>query len=113
MSEFDRFRLDDRVALVPGGSGGIGVRLCTGFAGVGARVAIVGRHADALDDARQAIEAAGGDVVALMGDMTNETDAERVVGETLDAFGRLDVLVNAIGGGAGAALHAAHEYPED
>jgi NAD(P)-dependent dehydrogenase (short-subunit alcohol dehydrogenase family) len=113
LSELDRFRMDDRVALVPGGSGGIGVRLCTAFTGVGARVAIVGRRADALEDARRTLEAAGGEAVALMGDMTKEADAQRVVSETLGAFGRLDVLVNAIGGGAGAALHAAHEYPED
>ena len=46
MDELARFRLDGRVALVAGGSGGIGVRICAALAGVGARVAVVGRSAD-------------------------------------------------------------------
>jgi gluconate 5-dehydrogenase len=44
--------------------------------------------------------------------MTVEADADRVVEETTSAWGRLDVLVNAIGGGAGTALHPAEAYPE-
>jgi gluconate 5-dehydrogenase len=113
VNELDRFRLDGRVALVAGGSGGIGVRVCGALAGVGANVAIIGRRAEGLEEARQGVEAAGGEALVLEGDMTKEADAERVVGEAVARFGRLDILVNAIGGGAGAALHAAHEYPED
>ena len=110
--ELARFRLDDRVALVAGGSGGIGVRLCGAFAGVGARVAAVGRSQAGLDAAQRAVEEAGTTALVLTGDMTREADTERVVTETMDAFGRLDVLVNAIGGGAGTALYPAEEYPE-
>ena len=113
MSELDRFRMDGRVAVVAGGSGGIGVRLCAAFAGVGARVGIIGRKAEGLEAARRAAEDASGEALVLTGDMTKEADAERVVEETVARWGRVDVLVNAIGGGAGAALHAAHEYPED
>jgi gluconate 5-dehydrogenase len=113
VSELDRFRMDGRVAVVAGGSGGIGVRLCAAFAGVGARVGIIGRKAEGLEAARRAAEDAGGEALVLTGDMTKEADAERVVEETVARWGRVDVLVNAIGGGAGAALHAAHEYPED
>jgi gluconate 5-dehydrogenase len=112
MTELDRFRLDGRVALVAGGSGGIGVRVCAALADVGADVGVIGRRAEGLEQARQAVEAAGRTALVLEGDMTKEADARRVVRETVDRFGRLDVLINGIGGGAGAALYAAHEYPE-
>jgi gluconate 5-dehydrogenase len=112
MDELARFRLDGRVAMVSGGSGGIGVRLCGAFAALGANVAIVGRREEGLRDAREAVERAGGEDLALTGDMTVEADADRVVEQTLAAWGRLDALVNAIGGGAGTALYAAEAYPE-
>jgi len=113
MSELDRFRLDDRVALVAGGSGAIGIRVCGALAGVGADVGIIGRRADGLEQARRAVDAAGRRAVVLEGDMTKEADAERVVAEAAGTLGCVDILINAIGGGAGAALHPAHEYPED
>jgi gluconate 5-dehydrogenase len=112
VDELSRFRLDGRVAVVAGGSGGIGMRLCGALAAVGARVAIVGRSAPGLQAAREAVEAVGSEALVLAGDMTKEADADRVVDETVAAFGRLDALVNGVGGGAGAALHSAEEYPE-
>jgi gluconate 5-dehydrogenase len=112
VNELTRFRLDGRVAFVAGGSGGIGVRLCEAFAGVGANVAIVGRSAEGLRAASEAVEAAGGEALVLTGDMTKEADADRVVAETVDTWGRLDAVVNAIGGGAGTALYPAQDYPE-
>ncbi|MDQ3893088.1 MAG: SDR family oxidoreductase, partial [Actinomycetota bacterium] len=65
-----------------------------------------------LDAAREAVEAAGSTALVAAGDMTRESDADRVVAETVAAFGRLDILVNAIGGGAGTALYPAEDYPE-
>jgi gluconate 5-dehydrogenase len=112
MDELDRFRLQGRVAMVAGGSGGIGIRLCEAFAGVGAKVAIVGRREEGLREAMEAVGRAGGEHLALAGDMTVEADADRVVERTMEAWGRLDVLVNAIGGRAGDALHPAESYPE-
>jgi NAD(P)-dependent dehydrogenase (short-subunit alcohol dehydrogenase family) len=112
VDELSRFRLDGRVALVAGGSGGIGIRLCGALAGVGAKVAIVGRSEVGLQAARAAVEKAGSEPLALAGDMTVEADADRVVSRTVEVWGRLDVLVNAIGGGAGTALHPAEAYPE-
>jgi NAD(P)-dependent dehydrogenase (short-subunit alcohol dehydrogenase family) len=112
VNELSRFRLDGRVALVAGGSGGIGIRLCQAFASVGAKVAMVGRTDAGLQAAHAAVEAAGSEPLALAGDMTNEADADRVVARTVEVWGRLDVLVNAIGGGAGTALHPAEAYPE-
>jgi NAD(P)-dependent dehydrogenase (short-subunit alcohol dehydrogenase family) len=112
MDELRRFRLDGRVAVVAGGSGGIGLRACAALAAVGARVAIIGRSPERLGDARGAVEDAGSEALVIAGDMASKADADRAVGETVERFGRLDILVNAIGGGAGTALYSAEDYPE-
>lgn len=112
MSELERFRLDGRVALVAGGSGGIGIRACAALAGVGADVAIVGRSAERLEQAHAAVEATGRTALVLAGDMTVKEDAERVVATAVERLGRLDALLNAVGGGAGSALYPAEDYPE-
>jgi gluconate 5-dehydrogenase len=111
MDELSSFQLDGRVALVAGGSGGIGIRLCGALAGVGAKVAILGRSEERLQDARAAVEEAGSQALVLTADATKEEDAERAVEETARTLGRLDILVNGVGGGAGAALHDAENYP--
>jgi NAD(P)-dependent dehydrogenase (short-subunit alcohol dehydrogenase family) len=112
VNELNRFRLEDRVALVSGGSGGIGIRISAALAGVGAEVVVVGRDAGRLDAARAAVEEAGREPLVLAGDMTTAADADRVVEEAVARFGRLDILVNAVGGGAGAVLNDAEVYPE-
>jgi NAD(P)-dependent dehydrogenase (short-subunit alcohol dehydrogenase family) len=112
--ELDRFSLADRVALVSGGAGGIGQRVCIAFARLGARVALVSRSAAHGADAAEAIrrEAKGSsDALAIMGDMTRQEDAQAAVEQTVKAFGTLDILVNAVGGGAGSALYPAEDYP--
>ena len=113
MDELSRFRLDGRVVLVAGASGGIGMRLSGALAGVGASVALVGRSGERLQAVRQAVEAAGAEALVVEADVTKANDAERVVDEAVKGLGRLDALVNAVGGGAGAALHAAEDYPEE
>ena len=55
----------------------------------------------------------GANALVVPGDMTVEEDAERVVTQTLETYGRVDIIVNAIGGGAGKVLFSAHEYPRD
>jgi gluconate 5-dehydrogenase len=113
MDDLARFRLDGLVALVPGGAGGIGLRICEAFACAGARVAVAGRTSETLERAVQAVEAAGSTGLGIRGDMTRREDADRAVAETIAALGRLDILVNAVGGGAGDALYPAESYPED
>ncbi len=107
--ELARFRLDDRVAVVSGGSGGIGSRLCEALAAVGARIVVVGRDADR---ASAALDAAGGNGLAIAADVTRRDEADAAVGAAMQAFGRVDVIVNAVGGGAGGALYPAESYPE-
>ena len=112
MDELGRFRLDGRVAIVAGGSGGIGLRACAALAGVGAKVAVIGRSPERLADAGRAVEEAGSEALLIAGDMNSKSDADRAVAETVERFGRLDILINAVGGGAGTALHRAEDYPE-
>jgi NAD(P)-dependent dehydrogenase (short-subunit alcohol dehydrogenase family) len=111
-NELQRFRLDGRVAVVAGGSGGVGVRTCGALAAVGANVAIIGRSEKGLLQARQAVENAGGEALVITGDMVEKSAADDAAQQVLDVFGRIDVLVNGIGGGAGTALFKAEEYPQ-
>lgn len=111
MDELNRFLLTDRVAMVVGGSGGIGIRTCVALARVGAKVAIVGRSPEKLEEVREAVEATGSESLVLVADMTSSEDAQSAVLKTVESFGRIDVLINGAGGGAGTALHPAEMYP--
>lgn len=98
MGVLDRFRLDGRVALVTGGSKGLGEAMARGLSEAGAKVAITSRHMDECEDtARRVEEAAGGELLALQGDVTDKAQVEANVAAVLDRFGRLDILVNNAG----------------
>jgi len=90
--------LKGKSALVTGASSGIGRATALKFAASGARVALVGRDAAALEGVATEIARAGGEAFAVAADVMKETDAERAVQETAGRFGGLDVLVNAAGG---------------
>jgi len=111
MGQLDIFGLQGRVALVAGGGGAIGAALAEGLAGAGARVAVAGRTRDALDKTLKRVRAAGSEGLAITSDMTSEADCDRMTAEALDRFGQIDILVNAVGGGAGKVLHPAESYP--
>ena len=113
MSQLDIFTLEDRVALIPGGGGAIGGALAEAFAGAGCRVAVAGRTPESLDATIERVRAAGSDGLAITADATSEEDADRMVGETVDRFGRLDIVANAVGGGAGIVLNPAEAYPRE
>jgi NADP-dependent 3-hydroxy acid dehydrogenase YdfG len=89
--------LNGKVALVTGASSGIGEGTALALAQAGATVAIAARRADRLEGLVAKIEAAGGQALALPGDMTLEADAVRVVEETVARLGRLDILINSAG----------------
>jgi gluconate 5-dehydrogenase len=111
MDPLATFRLDGRVAMVAGGGGAIGSALAEAFAAAGARVSVVGRTAERLESAAERIQAAGGDALAHVADVTDEAQADAAVEATVERFGSVDIVVNAVGGGAGDALHPAQEYP--
>jgi NAD(P)-dependent dehydrogenase (short-subunit alcohol dehydrogenase family) len=107
------FDLSGKVAVVPGGGGAIGSALATGLADAGASVALTGRTRESLDRAMDAINESGGRAIAIVADATKPDDAQRSIDETVAGLGRVDIIVNAIGGGAGDVLFEAQEYPGD
>jgi len=111
MAGLDDFSLDGLVALIPGGGGGIGSALAVALAEAGASVVVGGRTQASLDATVGQVQAAGRDGLAVVADATDEADCERMVSQSVERFGRLDILVNAVGGGAGKALHSAETYP--
>ena len=90
-------RLAGKVALVTGGSRGIGRAVAEAYAAEGASVAVVHATPGAGEAAVRAIEAAGGRARAWQADVSDTEAADRVVEEALAAFGRLDILVNNAG----------------
>jgi NAD(P)-dependent dehydrogenase (short-subunit alcohol dehydrogenase family) len=87
-------KLDGKVAIVTGGGSGIGEGIAMALAAEGVRVVICGRRETSLARVAGAIRAAGGQVHAVTADVSREADVARIVGETLDTFGGLHILVN-------------------
>jgi gluconate 5-dehydrogenase len=113
VNPLDAFRLDGRVAMIPGGGGAIGSAIAAALAAAGAQVAVVGRSLERLEEAAAPIRALGGTCLALPADVTNADESNRVVADLLEQLGRVDIVVNAVGGGAGKVLFDAEQYPAD
>ena len=111
MKTVEIFDLEGRVAVVPGGGGAIGSAIAQGLAGAGAAVALVGRSQETVDRAAVQVIESGGRALAISADATDPGEAQRAIDETVAEFGRIDIILNAIGGGAGDVLHDAEEYP--
>jgi 3-oxoacyl-[acyl-carrier protein] reductase len=95
--------LKDKVAIVTGSSQGIGLGIAKGLLAERCHVTICGRDKAKLDKAAEGLRADPEDhVLAVAGDGTKPDDAERIVDETVRAFGRLDILVNCFGRVPGA-----------
>lgn len=91
-------RLDGQVAIITGGSRGIGRAVALAFAREGAYVAIVAAHdRNALQKIEEEIAALGGDSITLLADVARRGDVERVVQAASVKWGRIDVLVNNAG----------------
>ena len=88
-------RLRDSVAVITGGSSGIGLAIADAYVREGARVVISGRNPDTLAAAQQRL---GDDVLAVRGDVTETADLERLFATTAERFGKIDVLVVNAGG---------------
>jgi citronellol/citronellal dehydrogenase len=87
-----------RVALVTGGGTGIGRATALALARTGARVAVCGRREELLEAVRREVEAAGSECLAVAADIREPADRGRLLGQTVERFGTVDVLVNNAGG---------------
>jgi NAD(P)-dependent dehydrogenase (short-subunit alcohol dehydrogenase family) len=101
--------LEGKVTLITGASQGLGRALALAFAREGARVAINARSEESIGPVAAEVEDTGAEVLALAADVSK--DAERMVGETVGRFGRIDVLVN--NAGLLGSRVGIEEYPED
>lgn len=90
-------RLPNKVCCITGGASGIGAATAELFAREGAQVAIVDVDRAGADQVAERIRAVGGSAQVIQADVADEADAERAIRETVDHFGRLDVLFNNAG----------------
>jgi 3-oxoacyl-[acyl-carrier protein] reductase len=97
----DKAQLDGKVAIVTGGSKGIGRSIAAGLLAAGARVAISGRSAPALKEAAAGLakDDAGyaGRLLTVEADVASEQDAAKLINQTVERFGGLDILINNAG----------------
>ncbi|HMC40019.1 MAG TPA: SDR family oxidoreductase, partial [Acidimicrobiales bacterium] len=94
-----------------GASSGLGVAFAQHLAGAGADIALGARRADRLQETLRRVEETGRRCIAVTTDVSVPADCQRLVDETLESFGRVDVLVN--NAGVGTARPATRETPEE
>jgi NAD(P)-dependent dehydrogenase (short-subunit alcohol dehydrogenase family) len=107
----DNATLRDKVTLITGASQGLGRALALAFAREGARVVVNARSEESVRPVAGEVEDAGAEVLAVAADVSKAADVERLVGESVDRFGRIDVLVN--NAGLLGPRVAIEDYPED
>jgi NAD(P)-dependent dehydrogenase (short-subunit alcohol dehydrogenase family) len=107
----DSFSLDGKVAIVTGASSGLGVAFASGLAEAGADIAICARRVAKLEETKTQVEELGRRCLAVGADVANPDDCDRVVEETVDQLGKVDVLIN--NAGVATAVPATRETPDE
>ena len=102
-------QVQGKVALITGGSKGIGLRAALAFAREGCHVAICARNAGELENAAKQIRSLGVRAATIQADVCNPDEAQRIVGGCLEQLGTLDIFINNVGGGWGRGLLASTE----
>ena len=110
MSILERFRIDDRVAIVTGASSGLGVDFALALAEAGADLSLGARREDRLTATRKLVEDAGRRAITVRTDVTSPDDCRQLVDATMRAFGKVDILVN--NAGVATAIPATRETPQ-
>lgn len=87
-------RLQGKTAIITGGAAGIGKEIALGYAKEGAEVVVADIKPDGLQSVVQEIETAGGKALAVSADISKKQEVEKMVAETLEKFGKIDILVN-------------------
>ncbi|WP_151637814.1 SDR family oxidoreductase [Noviherbaspirillum aerium] len=104
------FQLDGKIALITGGSRGLGLQMAEALGEMGCRLAISARKADELAEAKQHLEGMGYEVLTVTNDLSKSEQIPALVDEVVQRFGTIDILVN----NAGATWSApAEEYPDE
>jgi len=93
------FDLTGKVAVVTGGSSGLGVQLAKALASQGADIAVVARRIDRLNTVSEEIKAMGRKCLPVKCDVTKDSDITSAVNATIDYYGKIDILVNCAGMG--------------
>jgi len=96
--------LSGRVAIISGGSMGLGLQMATGLAEMGANLVLCARKKERCEQAAETLRGNGVRTLALACDVKEKTAVEKVVEETLRTFGRVDILINNAGVSWGAPL---------
>ncbi len=102
------FSLAGKVAIVTGGGGGIGAASCKMLSAAGAKVVVSDYNLETAQAVAAEIESDGGEAIAIDCDVTNDAALVKLTDETVAKWGRIDVLVNNVGGGG-----AGRESPSD
>lgn len=87
-------KLDNRVALVTGGNGGLGKAIVKGLLAEGAKVAFCGRNQDKINEALTEYKALGGDVIGIQCDVSKSSEVKEMFAKVIEYYGTLDILVN-------------------
>ena len=106
----DLFNLSGKVAIVTGGAGSLGKAIALGLARYGADIVVTGRTLSTLEETVKEVEALGRKGLAVTCDVTNQKQVRNLVAQTVNEFGKLDIMVTAAGI---AKRFPAEEFPID
>ncbi len=111
MSILDLFKLDGKVVIVTGASSGLGVSFAQAFAEAGADVVLGARRVERMSATAALVEEAGRRALAVQTDVADPAQCQALVDAAVEAFGRVDVLIN--NAGVGTAVPATREAPDE